>query len=123
MKSRKRLASLQLRDSAGNLRKTALVVELANTFWTRLAGLLGRRFLPLDRALLLDPCTSIHTLGMRFTIDIVFLDAAGRVIGYSDHVVPNRFRFAPKGTRSVLEIADGNRTNTGICLDDQLIFD
>ena len=104
-------------------RSTQISVELANTFFTRLVGLLSRSSLPNDQGLLLDPCSSIHTLGMRFPIDIIYLDKENKVLGNADDLKPNRFSFAPKGTAKVLEIAQGNRIRTGINLDDYLIFD
>ena len=97
-------------------------IAVASSFVARLVGLLAHKKLETNSGLLLVPCGSIHTVGMRFPIDVVFLDHAGRVLGWADSVPPNRFRFAPKGTRQVLEIAQGNRIRTGINLADYLIF-
>lgn len=121
--SGRRFLKLQVKGADGVGRATGLRVELANTFWSRLVGLLGRPVLEPGCGLLLQPCTSIHTLGMRFSIDVIFLDRASKVTGFADAVPPNRFRFAPAGTVQVLEVAVGNRTKTGIRLDDFLIFD
>ncbi|MCP5015958.1 MAG: DUF192 domain-containing protein [Ketobacter sp.] len=98
-------------------------VRIANTFMSRLIGLLSRSSLGLNEGLLITPCTSIHTFFMRFPIDVVFLDANNRVLGFSTMIKPNRVRLAPRGTKSVLEVAEGNVTRTGIRLDDILIFD
>lgn len=100
-----------------------LEVKVASTFWSRLVGLLNRRELGDHEALLLVPCRDIHTFGMRFAIDVIFLAKSGAVLGYADNVLPNKVRSSPKGTYSVLEVANGNRKRTGINLDDQLIFD
>lgn len=54
-------------------------VEVAGTRGTRRRGLLGRDGLPQGTALMLTPCNAIHTVGMRFTIDAVFLDRDGTV--------------------------------------------
>lgn len=51
-----------------------LEVEVAETFLSRLRGLMGRRRLDAGRGLLLAPCNSIHMLFMRFAIDVVYLD-------------------------------------------------
>ena len=48
------------------------------TVKARLLGLALLRDLPPDRALLIPGCRSVHTFGMRFALDVVFLDAAGR---------------------------------------------
>lgn len=115
--------TLKIRQQDGSLQHTDLQVALADTFYTRLVGLLAHRSLDDQSGLLIVPCGSIHTMGMRFSIDVVYLDRNGKVLGYSDHVKPNRFRFAPRGTHAVLEVAEGNRKRTGIHLDGYLIFD
>ena len=114
---------LGIRSDIGLNRPSSLKVTLADNFWRRLIGLLLHRSLPNDEALLLVPCASIHTFGMRIAIDVIFLDKQNKVLGFSDHVVPYRIRSAPKGTVKVLEIAQGNRMRTGINLDDYLVFD
>ncbi len=72
----------------------------------RLCGLIGRKNVPGD-GLLLAPCSSIHTFGMHFPIDVVFLDAGLRILALRDHVPPWRFAWAPRTTRHVLELAPG----------------
>lgn len=98
-------------------------VKVADTFLSRLIGLLSRSGIGVGEGLLITPCASIHTFFMRFTIDVIFLDNTNKVLGFSSSVKPNRVRFAPRGTHSVLEVAEGNVIRTGIHLDDILIFD
>lgn len=114
---------LQVARAARSARTTQVQIRIADGFLSRLLGLLLHKSLADTDGLLLVPCSSIHTMGMRFTIDVIFLDASNCVVGWSDRVPPNRFRLAPKGTVKVLEIAEGNRIRTGIHLDDLLIFD
>jgi uncharacterized membrane protein (UPF0127 family) len=119
-----RFTRVSLRDSAGKQRETGLrSVFVANTFITRLVGLLSRKSLASDEAMLIVPCKSIHTVGMKFTIDVVFLDKENKVLGVSSNVKPYQLRWAPRGTYSVLEVSDGNVNKTGIHLDDLLLFD
>jgi len=47
---------------------------VANTPFKRIKGLLGKKWLDKGQALILDPCNSIHTLFMRFPIDVLFVD-------------------------------------------------
>ena len=54
-------------------------------------------------ALLLPRCRSIHTLGMRFRIDVVFLDGEGRVISRADRLGPARIAREPCAA-AVLEV-------------------
>ncbi|MDP3042652.1 MAG: DUF192 domain-containing protein [Candidatus Omnitrophota bacterium] len=67
--------------------------RVADTFYKRLVGLLNRNSLEKGEALILKPCSSIHTLFMRFPIDVLFLDKNGKVIGLLSVFRP--FRFSP----------------------------
>lgn len=53
-------------------------VEVASTFGERLRGLLGRDHV--EGALLIEPARAVHTLGMRFPIDVAYLDATMTVV-------------------------------------------
>ncbi|PHJ40001.1 hypothetical protein P378_00325 [Desulforamulus profundi] len=55
-------------------------VIIANTFLTRLRGLLGRSEMPKNTAFILLPCRQVHTFFMRFPIGAVFLDKQGVVL-------------------------------------------
>ncbi len=50
-------------------------VIVTTSLFARMRGLLGRKSLGPDTAMVIDPCSSIHTLGMRFAIDVLFLDS------------------------------------------------
>jgi len=65
-------------------------IEIADTFLSRLRGLLGRENLPAGRALILRPCDSIHTFFMRFSIDAAFVDKENRVIKTCSELKPWR---------------------------------
>ncbi|MGI6358025.1 MAG: DUF192 domain-containing protein [Bacillota bacterium] len=70
-----------------------LVRELqpAATFWQRWRGLMGRASLPEGSGLLISPCRSVHTMHMRFPIDVIFLDRAWTVVGLEPSLRPWRF--------------------------------
>ena len=55
-------------------------VSVADTHFARLRGLLGRRRLRSDEGLWVVPCQGVHTIGVLFPIDVVYLDEALRVI-------------------------------------------
>lgn len=79
-------------------------VSRADTMWSRLRGLLGRRRLQADEGLWMVPSQGIHTIGLLFAIDLVYLDADLRVIHLIEHLGP--FRVAPvkTGAQTVLEL-------------------
>jgi uncharacterized membrane protein (UPF0127 family) len=66
-------------------------VEVAATLPARMRGLLGRSDLPAGQGLLIEACGSVHTVGMRFALDVVFLDAAWRVRRVCRQVPPGRW--------------------------------
>ena len=82
--------------------------ERADHFWRRAVGLLGRHSLPPGTGLWLLPCGAVHTLGMRFALDLIFLDRENRVVRLIRNVSPWRF-FVTGGARvaSVIELAAG----------------
>lgn len=82
-------------------------VEIASTWWRRLRGLLGRSAFRPGEALVLAPCSSIHTLGMRFPIDVVFVDSYWRIRCLAESVLPWRFGPICPGARYAIELPAG----------------
>jgi len=74
--------------------------------WARMRGLLGRTSLEPDEGFFIPACSSIHTWGMRFPIDVVFLDAQMRVWRVVSGLRPWRLAWCP-GAKAVLELAAG----------------
>ena len=72
-------------------------LTIADGFWSRLAGLQFRRELPSDAGLLLVPCASVHTCFVRFPLDVVFLDDAGRVLSIRRNLRPWRLAWDRAG--------------------------
>lgn len=81
---------------------------LANRPWSRLRGLLARPRLDGEarQALWLLPCGSVHTMGMGYPLDIVFLDRAGRVLDWCEGLRPWRARHC-RGATQTVELAPG----------------
>jgi uncharacterized membrane protein (UPF0127 family) len=81
-----------------------LVALEARGFRARLLGLAFLRELPPGRALLIPRCSSVHTFGMRFPLDLVFVGPAGEVLRIDRAVGPRRVRSCP-GAAAVLELS------------------
>ncbi|MBI4869697.1 MAG: DUF192 domain-containing protein [Candidatus Wallbacteria bacterium] len=94
----------------------------ADTFLTRLKGLLLRLELEPGEALVLTPCNSVHMFGMLFSLDVVFCDAAKRVVRVVRRLRPFLATLPVSGAVYALEMApgavDASRTEPG----DQLEF-
>ena len=74
--------------------------------WQRLTGLAGTSAPPEGWALLFPRCRSVHTVGMRFPIDVVFLDRWGWPIGIRRAVKPSRV-VACRRAAAVVELQAG----------------
>lgn len=99
------MKTFELRTATG--RCIARRVHMACSFQSRCLGLLARSAMREEEGLLLMPSGSIHTLGMRFPIDVIFMNRQMRILGLAEHVRPWRIRLAPRGTCRVLELAAG----------------
>jgi uncharacterized protein len=95
-------------------------VEIADTSGIRRRGLLGRASLLPGEGLWIIPCESVHTLFMRFPIDLIYLDRQKRIRKLRSDVIPWRLS-ACFSADSVLELAAGtirdSRTEQGDLLD------
>jgi uncharacterized membrane protein (UPF0127 family) len=86
-------------------------LELAATARARRRGLLGRR--GIEGALLLTPANSVHTLGMRFAIDVAYLDRSSRVLAVRT-MRPGRLGLPRPRARQVLEAEAGAMARWGV---------
>src|SRR3954470_19446425 len=91
-------------------------MRVARSFWPRLVGLAFRR--QAGEPLLIPRCSSVHTFGMRFPIDVVFLDARGRVLRVAPAVPPWRLVSCP-GAAAVVETAAGENGMITAMAEDQ----
>ena len=91
-----------------------LQVKIADTFLTRLCGLMLQRPLPPATALLIAPCNSIHMCFMRFAIDAVYFDGEGRVVKIVPHLAPWLGLSACLRAKGCLEMKAGEANRLGI---------
>jgi hypothetical protein len=96
-------------------------IEVADDAFTRRRGLLGRTALAAGEGLWIVPCEAIHTFGMKFPIDLVFLDRNKIVKKVRHNVVPGRLSMC-LSAHSVLELASGAIRLTGTTTGDRLEF-
>ncbi|HZW36651.1 MAG TPA: DUF192 domain-containing protein, partial [Candidatus Deferrimicrobiaceae bacterium] len=59
------------------------------------------------------PCSSVHSIGMRHPIDVLFLDNRGKVIGAYPRFPPGRLTRPFFGAKGVLELPEGILRRTG----------
>lgn len=78
----------------------------ATGFWARLRGLHAYAGLPWHTGLYIAPCNAIHTFGLPYAIDVVFLDARHRVVGLRHSLRPWRVAYCRKAV-AVIELPAG----------------
>lgn len=102
-----------------NTDKNIIVENLfvADSFWARMKGLMGKKDLGEDEGLLLAPCNAVHMMFMRFPIDVIFLDRDFAVVKILNNLKPWRTSPIVRGAYQVVElkagIAEKMRINTG----------
>jgi uncharacterized membrane protein (UPF0127 family) len=79
-------------------------LRVADRFWSRMMGLQMQPPLPPGEALLLIPCSSVHTCFVRFPLDLIFLDSVGKVVSVRRDVCPWRIVWTVRSTYAVLEL-------------------
>ena len=97
-------------------------LAVAQTHWSRLRGLLGisEDDFGNGRGLWIRPCRGVHTLAMRFPIDVVYLDRAGTVVHVEHNLQPWRFSPVRMQAASVLELPSHTVARTGTALGDRI---
>lgn len=88
-------------------------VAVADSWWRRLRGLLARPPLRFDEGLLLLGCSSVHTVGMRYPIDVAFLDEEGKVVRSIAGLEPLRVGLGGENAVHALELPAGRLAETG----------
>ncbi len=119
------MAVLSSRGQAFNRTRQAYLataLAVANTHWTRLRGLLGTRSSDFRNGsgLWITPCHGVHTLGMGFPIDVLYLDRAMTVILIQSDLRPWRFAPVRAESASVLELPCRTAAETRTAVGDKI---
>jgi len=85
----------------------------------RFRGLMGKKALPPGEGILLRPCASVHTMFMRFPIDVVFCDGDLRVLGVAAKVPKWRMR-SERGAKVAIELPAGEAARRSLAVGTQL---
>ena len=98
-------------------------IRVADGVWSRFVGLLGSAALAPGAGLLLYPSQGVHTLGMLFAIDVVFLSQDFQVVALRERLKPFRMTSLIPRSTSVLELPAGTIRSCSIEINDQLVIE
>jgi hypothetical protein len=108
-----------------NMTRSALLgdgIETARTSRERSRGLLGTAKLPRGGGLWIVPCRSIHSFGMRYEFDVLFIGHEGKVVGMHPGFRRNRISRIFWNARGVLELPAGTIDRTWTAVGDEVVF-
>ncbi len=86
----------------------------------RRRGLLGTTSLPVGEGLLIQPCRSVHTVGMDYPIDVLFIAGDGRVVKAFANLGPGRLTWPVFAAHMALELPAGTIEASGTLVGDEL---
>jgi uncharacterized protein len=98
-------------------------VSVAATHRARRVGLMNRDTFDRGEALWIVPSRGVHTMWMRFAIDLLALDERGVVIDCVESLRPWRIRLPRAGTAGVLELPVGTLQATRTALGHRILFE
>jgi uncharacterized membrane protein (UPF0127 family) len=96
---------------------------VADNFWRRLRGLLGRDSLEAGEGLVITPCNSVHMLGMRFPLDVLYLDRKGTVLRTLPELRPGQCGPVVWRSHVAVELPAGTIAATGTLPGDQVALE
>jgi uncharacterized protein len=101
----------------------AFRVDIADSFASRMIGLLGKRSLKPDSGVWIVPANAIHTIGMLFPFDVVMIDKHFRVVSLKELVKPFRIILPKLRAESVIELPAHTIFRSRTEVGDELIID
>jgi len=101
------VSKILIRHAGAPDQMLATHARIAEHLLERVVGLLGRASLEAGEALVFPRCRAIHTVGMRFPIDVMFIDQAWRVVALNPSVPPGRLLGPIRSAWGTIEMASG----------------
>ena len=105
-------STMQIRNLSRDVR-LADRAAVADSFWLRLRGLLGRNGLGAGEGLVIVPCNSVHMIGMRFPVDVLHLDRSGTVVRVLTDLQPGQFGPLVRRSHTAVELPAGTLAASG----------
>lgn len=98
-------------------------VVVAKDFIKRVKGLLGKKQMQSDEGILLIPCHQVHTFGMKFAIDVLFLSKEGEIIHIEEEMMPGNVSPYIRECHQILELKCKTARKKEIAAGQRVAFD
>ena len=98
-------------------------IAVASWFWTKMVGLLNRKNLHVGEGLLIKNCNNIHSIGMKFNFDAVYLDKKNTVVHFEEDIPSGRICKPVLKAAHVLELPSGTVKLTDIEIGNEIKFE
>ena len=97
--------------------------EMADNIISRFFGLMGRATLPEGEGVVIAPCSGVHTMFMRFPIDVIYVNSEGKVVRIDEAMRPWRLGRIVRGSHYVVELPAGTAARLGTQVDDEIALE
>jgi uncharacterized membrane protein (UPF0127 family) len=113
---------MRLVSISNNTRETIVGerIGIADTSLDRMVGLLGKHGIADGGGLWIKPSSGVHTVGMKFPIDVIGLDGKGKVVKLWSNLVPYRLTSISWKMQSAIELPAGQIEKSNVQLGDIL---
>jgi uncharacterized protein len=95
-------------------------IKIATNFFSRMRGLIGSKPLEPGHGFVIPHCKGVHTFGMTFPLDIIFVDSSNQVVGIEEHILPNKTGHVFMSAKQVIECPVGTILRSGTRLGDHV---
>jgi uncharacterized membrane protein (UPF0127 family) len=116
------MKTYSLRNTS-NGKMLATRINRASDPWTRGVGLLPRAKVAADEGLWIANCSAVHTIGMRATLDLFFLDKDNRVLKIASAVPPNKLAVSCRNASTVVELGAAPEIGRDVLVGDRLALE
>ncbi len=113
------MRTLQIPLNNNDAEEQLLHIWIADTFFARLKGLLGTTALAGNQGMLLRNCNSVHMIGMRYALDVVYLSGAGQILKLVENLQPWQVSLC-WDAQDTLEVKAGTISRIGWQVGDNL---
>lgn len=97
-------------------------IEIADTWWSRMRGFLGRPQPSTGEGMLLVPCRAVHMRGMKYPLDVMFIDRSGRIVSLYRSLQPGKMTRRQRDAEFALELPVGTIEASGSQKADYLVW-